>query len=54
MTDGQMGIATTGRKLAVKAEELETLLTALPEKDFATQAALATVLERLQAVEGKD
>jgi hypothetical protein len=55
LTDGPDGnpIATTEGKLAVRAEEIETLLTALKEKDFATQATLATVLERLQAVEGK-
>lgn len=42
-------LSTTSGKLDVRASELETLLSALGAKDFATQATLAAVLAKLSA-----
>jgi len=42
-------ISTTSEKLNVRASELETLLSALGAKDFATQTTLAQILAKLSA-----
>ena len=46
---GSIATTITEGKLAVKAEELETLLTALTGKDFATQTTLAQILNKMIA-----
>jgi hypothetical protein len=42
-------ISTTGNKLAVRATEIETLLSTIAGKDFATQTTLAAILAKIIA-----